>query len=609
MLPGTILRRVIMAIAGGSVCAFSLIGCGVGSSNPGPVDTMVNLSGLVHGGQQPISAATIQLYAATSGGYGNAATAMLSPAATTDSGGNFTITSPYTCPTATTQMYLTATQGNPGLGGTVNNTGIALIAALGNCSNLSSSTRIIVNELTTVAAVWALAPFMTAYDHVGTSSTNTTGLANAFASAGVLVNSNIGQTPGAAPAGAVLPVAEMYTLANILASCVNSPGGTAGDTTNCGKLYTDTTVGLSVPTNTVTAALNIAKNPGTNVSAIFGLAGSTGPFETGLGSSPTNWTLAVSYLAPFGTITNFAIDAGGSVWVQDGTLQELSPQGFLLNSYSSMAGSGVAIDPSGNVWTITGTTAISKLLPTPGTSTSYTTSIGNSGINPVNQLVADGSGNVWYTCYYCGQAAEMSPSGSPLGTSPTWAAFHTGYLAVAPNGTVWVGSIESSPTKLTASGGTITAATYSCGGCGALTPAFDSSGYAWLTGTSALTKMASTGNYVTTSAQAGGLSIPQGVAIDGVGNAWVSNSTNISNSSPYAGALAEFSNAEAALTPSVGYGSTTMAAPHLDAVDGSGNVWLANSSSNTFTVFLGLATPVVMPLALGVANGTLGTEP
>ena len=45
------------------------------------------------------------------------------------------------------------------------------------------------------------------------------------------------------------------------------------------------------------------------------------------------------------------------------------------------------------------------------------------------------------------------------------------------------------------------------------------------------------------------------------------------------------------------------------AIDGSGNLWVANFTGNTLTEFVGLAAPVVTPIAAGVANNTLGTRP
>ena len=45
------------------------------------------------------------------------------------------------------------------------------------------------------------------------------------------------------------------------------------------------------------------------------------------------------------------------------------------------------------------------------------------------------------------------------------------------------------------------------------------------------------------------------------------------------------------------------------AVDGSGNVWVANGSTNSVSELIGVAAPVVTPIVAGVKNNTLGTRP
>jgi streptogramin lyase len=39
-----------------------------------------------------------------------------------------------------------------------------------------------------------------------------------------------------------------------------------------------------------------------------------------------------------------------------------------------------------------------------------------------------------------------------------------------------------------------------------------------------------------------------------------------------------------------------LSSPYSVAVDGSGNVWLSNSGTNTLTEFVGLAAPIYTPL-------------
>ena len=54
--------------------------------------------------------------------------------------------------------------------------------------------------------------------------------------------------------------------------------------------------------------------------------------------------------------------------------------------------------------------------------------------------------------------------------------------------------------------------------------------------------------------------------------------------------------------------SSLSAGPLRVAVDGSGNVWVL-LANNTVTEYVGVATPVVTPIALGVKNGKLAAKP
>lgn len=478
------------------------VGCGVtpssSSSSSGSSGSSgsvpLALNGHVMGGQQPVSGATIQLYAAGSSGYGSASTGLLTSAVTTDASGSFTITDLYTCPSSATQVYLTARGGNPGLSGTVDNQALTMMAALGSCGNLSSSTYVVMNEATTVAAVWALAPFMTAYDHVGTSSTNPVGLANAFAMAANLASTTTGQSPGNTPAGAVISVTTINTLANILMNCVNTPGGTAGDSTPCGNLFAITTPGAGAsPTEIAGAALYIAQHPGTSVSAIFALEAAVTVFQPTLTSAPNDWTVSATFPTGGTSLSSMAIDAGGNVWVQDGTLHELSPAGAVLGSYPAMAGQVVAIDASGNFWSPAGLGTISKMPSTLGTPTAY--SAPGTSLYGVGSMAIDASGAVWYTCGYCTSVGKLNASGTFLFNAglPT---NQNSSLAIDTSGNVWVGSEELSDLSVvTNSGATYLTSPFPCGRCSS--PGFvasDGNGNVWATG-GLLTKMTSTGGY------------------------------------------------------------------------------------------------------------------
>ena len=93
-----------------------------------------------------------------------------------------------------------------------------------------------------------------------------------------------------------------------------------------------------------------------------------------------------------------------------------------------------------------------------------------------------------------------------------------------------------------------------------------------------------------------------GIAVDGSGNVWIAN---------YGGnsAVSEFSSSGVAISPATGYQGGGPSYPDGIAVDGSGNVWLSGGVNANVTEFIGGAAPVVTPLAVGVKNNMLGTRP
>ena len=157
-------------------------GCAMESTAPAATEVGASMQGMVHGGQQPVVGAHIYLFAAGTSGYGGASTSLLSANTVgsdalgsyvlTDANGAFSITGDYAC-TAGTQVYVLATQGNPGYGG--NNPALAMMTALGQCPAAGTFVATVpyvwVNEVTTVASVYSLAGFMTDLTHVSSSGT------------------------------------------------------------------------------------------------------------------------------------------------------------------------------------------------------------------------------------------------------------------------------------------------------------------------------------------------------------------------------------------------------------------------------------------------------
>jgi hypothetical protein len=279
------------------VAMITLTGCGSGTNIALSTNgNGVTLQGKVKGGEQPVVGANIQLYAVGTTGDGTAATPMLTTTVTTGNGGEFTITGDYTCPSITTEMYLVATGGNPGLpAGSPPNTALSLMAALGNCGDLTSATHIIINEATTVGSVWPLAQFMNSYLKVGSGSSDALALSNAFMLVNEFIDTDGGDSPGPQlPTGFGAPIAEVYSMADILSSCVNSAGGVAGDGSPCGNLFAlATPSGGPAPTDVIDAALNIAKNPTQNVVPIYNLSSASVPFLPVLTSAPPDWTMKI----------------------------------------------------------------------------------------------------------------------------------------------------------------------------------------------------------------------------------------------------------------------------------------------------------------------------
>ena len=445
------------SLAAAMVATATLTGCGLGPNSAYQVPTAVKGSafhGSVHGGQQPIIGATVKLYAAGSTGYGSqyayttGTDNLLTTTVTTAGGGGFDITNDYTCPSKTTPVYLVGTGGNSG---TTTNANIALMAALGPCGNLSPSTYVSVNEVTTVASVYALAPFMTgttnAYASIGTTSTNATGLTNAMADVAVLADVGSGTVAAATTSpyastvvsGATMPVPAINTLADIIAACVNSGGGTAGSSTNCGTLFTATTQGGIAPTDTITALFNIAQHPASNVAALYSLAVPAAPFQPTLTSQPNDFLLAANFTAGgLSQPSSLATDASGNVWASNAganTVTELAHTGAPLSSAGGYTGafstpSALALASDGTVWvTNAGNNTVSRLSST-GTAVSGSPYSGG-GLSTPKSISFDSLGNAWIANGGDGSVTVINSAGTTL-TNYTPAAA-TSPLAIGVN--------------------------------------------------------------------------------------------------------------------------------------------------------------------------------
>jgi Chitobiase/beta-hexosaminidase C-terminal domain/Glycosyl hydrolase family 12 len=290
-LPSQILLSVILI----GMALAALAGCGF-SGPTAPMQAPVALRGAVRGGDKPISGAKVQLYSAGTTGVGSSAIPLLSNPVDTDNDGNFVIPASYDCPSTSSQLYLVARGGNPGLPSSGNNGAIALTTMLGACNGISASSPITVNEVTTVGSVWPLAQYMKSPTDLGSSASDSSFL-SAVSNVYQLINTTQGTSPGTAtPESYFVESDKLNSLANALDKCVNSSGGSAGDGSSCGSLFSmATTPNGGAPTDTMSAAMRIAQNPNNEVAGVYGLSGTSAAFQPNLTTPPPDWTLVLSH--------------------------------------------------------------------------------------------------------------------------------------------------------------------------------------------------------------------------------------------------------------------------------------------------------------------------
>jgi hypothetical protein len=626
------------------------------------------LQGVVMAGLQPVSGSSITLYAAGTSGYAAASSPItISGTATTvltAANGAFNIPAGYSCPSQTSLMYIVAVGGNAGAG---TNANLAMMTALGPCGGLSSSSTITVNEVTTIGSVWALAPFMSDYEHVGSSSANATnGLSNAFTTVNNLVSILTGLPNQFTPSGnGTVPRNEINTIADILNSCTVTAGGAVGDGSACGALFQATTIanGSPSPNNTILAALNMAQAPyfntGTVPGSIYNLLPAIKPFAPAMTTAPNDWTIALNFagggLGNQSYASGLAVDASGDIWITNnnyGSVTELNSAGAALSPFGTFTGgyqggglsnpAGIAIDTLGNAW-IANDGTLSEFSPL-GIAVSPSSGYTGGGLTGfLDGLAIDGAGNVWAAsggfpgsvAWFAGPNATIGGVATAPGTALSPATGYTqaiseptGAIAVDTAGTVWVlNAGDNSATELNSTNGNFiqqdfgyqqllpspSASVLSQGVSNAI--AIDNAGNVFESPGNQLVELLAGGSI----ANAGGLGYASNstqfayspfLALDGSEHIWLLI-VGGAGSCGQGAVVVELSSTGAVLNNNpdgCGYlgGSINTGSAGI-AVDGSGGLWVLNTGS--VTEFVGLATPVVTPFAIGVANKTLGKKP
>jgi streptogramin lyase len=613
----------ICAVALGTIAGLAtLAGCGgsagsaLSSTGVGGAGSHGTISGSAYGGQQPVAGATIQLYTVGTTGLKSAATPLLPTSGpgvvTTDANGNFSLSpgnSPlYSCTNAT-QIYIVATGGTNGFGSTPN-TALSMMAPLGSCSALYTSAQngtaifIQLNEVTTVAAVYALAPFMASYSRVGASGSNPTGLVNAVSNFNTLANITTGGAGGGSlPSGATVPAAEIDTLADIIAGCINSNGIASSA---CSTLQTAT--GAS---DTVGMLLAIAQNPSlSKYTALYSQATPQSPFQPtlNLSSAPNDWTISVNYTGggSLSAPSGIAIDTAGNVWVTNASsnaLVELPSNAATATTYTGggmLGAKGLAIDKNNNVWVANpANSSVIKFTSASSyaTATPYT---GGSLSGPVS-IAIDSANNAWVANVNGTSVTQITSGGTLTSFTGSGAINLPSGVAIDSTGHVWVANYgNSNVVELTNAGALVSGSPFSDVTLqGPSSIAVDASGDVWMpgatTGTAVAGAVSSFSNTGVASASSpysgGGLLYTSAVATSGT-TAWVVNEKSGSGLSQIVYGQSTPS------SPTAGLG--VLSSPTAVAVDPSGDVWTANSGDNSLTQFIGLTAPVTTPIAANV---------
>ena len=206
-----------------------------------PPTSSSSVSGTVTGSQKPVSNATVNLMAAGDDTSGTGSSLLFST--TTDSQGRFSFLNVH-CPSPNSQIFVTSAGGIPS-GCMAQNNALGFMAVLGTCSDILPDEQVPVNETSTAASAAALAPFVSnsSPPRVGSATTNSNQLANAFASA------------QQSAAGPTVP-ANVNALSNQLSGCAQCGSSVLSCQAllECGEPGSTCSGGTTTMSNTLQAA-------------------------------------------------------------------------------------------------------------------------------------------------------------------------------------------------------------------------------------------------------------------------------------------------------------------------------------------------------------------
>jgi hypothetical protein len=389
----------------------------------GAASAAVSIAGQVQAGGSAVANSTVTLWVASSGEPRQLAQT------TTGSNGQFELLSQET-PGADVSLYLVAKGGQATVNkNSDNNPAIALLTVLGN----TPPAKVVINEMTTVASVWTNAQFLDGAAIKGPA------LSLGIAAGNVpnfvdLQTGGWGATIQDPLNGSQTPtMANFATLADVISGCA-----TLVTVNACDQLFIAATPPKgAAPTDTLTAAQAIARNPWYQPQRLYALLNQFYPILKGenlrpvpfmpyLNWSPSAWVLPLKFDGGGYRAGGKAMfDSEGNLWVGDNFTVGWQGQDSLWQGHATkFAPNGRPLSP-------------------------ITTGFTGGGMEGGTFGAAvDANDNAWLTSYGSKSISVFDKNGKPL-TPPAGITFN-GRLGlmqgviVTPSGDVWVLGIEKS---------------------------------------------------------------------------------------------------------------------------------------------------------------------
>ena len=481
-----------------------------------PAVADVRIEGQVQAGDGPLASSTVSLWGASSGEPKQLAQS------SSDNDGHFVLSTPEVL-ASDVSLYLVAKGGVATVSkDSRDNSAIALLTVLGN----TPPAKVIINEMTTVASVWTNAQFLD-----GTAIKGPVlGLRIAAGNVPNFVDPESGGYGGVIQDGfnstQTPTMANFATLSSVLAGCTTRIKANACDSLFAAATGRDG----KTPTDTLTAALSIARNAEFKPERVFALLDAFYPIPHGkhlratpflpyLSFAPGSWVLPLKFSGGGNAGgAKIMFDSEGNAWsgdnflvgwqghddLWDGNLSKFAPNGRPLSPMTTGftgggllgPGFGTAIDANDRVWATSTSGQTISLFDKNGKPLSPPEGYNFGGkISTMQGIIVTPNGDVWAVDFGDDKVVYMpkgdptkvkfycqSTDGKPNKDSPCKlnGPFH---LAIDQQDRIWItNAIGDTVTRFPASDPS-KVEVFPTGGGSGKGMAIDSKGNAWITNT------------------------------------------------------------------------------------------------------------------------------